>query len=260
LLLWNYAVFVNVIVVIPVPIRPVTVSVIVQVIVIVSTPPADAGTIKVPVAPGKIAVPPELVVVADGGVNVSDVLVETKEVEITIVWPAKSLEKGSVIATKPAAGDIVNGKAVPPACAVVNVSEIGGMTVSNRPVMVKEAKLERLPVLAITVIVCVPLIAREGNETPTDPELFVLKVPREMFWLPIWALNVIGTPIKLLVWGLVYVAVALTTDPVAEAVTVMPPFSPAPPLPQPDTNNESRAIASSFKYIIPPKIISRFNL
>ena len=83
------------------------------------------------------------------------------------------------MATKPAAGGMVNGKGAPPAFVVVNDSEVGGVTFSDLPVIVMVAKLVRLPVLAITVIVCVLLKAGGVNGTVIAPELFVLKVPKE---------------------------------------------------------------------------------
>lgn len=238
---------------IPAPVNPVVVSVTVKVIVIVLTIPT-AGTIKIPFAPGKTAVPPEVVVVAVGAVNVSDGLLEAKEDEMSIVCPAKSLVNGSLTVTKVTVAGRLNANVLPVAAVVVNAKVGGAVTVSDLPVMLIVAKLVRLSELAITVIVCEPLKAGGLNATPIDPELLVLLVPKEMFWLPIWTLNVMGTPVKSVFVGLVYVAVALTTDPVAVAVTVIPPFNPeAPlPLPQPNTANESRITAKCLKYISPP--------
>lgn len=166
-------VFDSVIVVIPDPVNPVLVSVTVQVIVIVLIVPT-AGTIKLPLAPGKTAVPPELVVVAVGGVNESEGLLEATEAEISIACPAKSFANGSVMVTKAAAAGNMNDNVLPSAAVVVNAKVGGAVTVSDLPVIVIEAKLLRLSELAITVIVCVPLKAGGLNATPIDPELFVL--------------------------------------------------------------------------------------
>ncbi len=157
----------------PVPVNPVVASVAVQVIVIVSTVPIG-GTIKVPFAPGKTAVPPEFVVVVVGAVNVSAGLLEVNEADILIVCPDKSLENGSVMATKAAAEGIMNATVLPTALVVVNVKFGGAVTVSDLPVMEIVAKLARLSVLAVTVNVWLPLKAGGLNAIDTDPELFVL--------------------------------------------------------------------------------------
>jgi hypothetical protein len=97
----------------------------------------------------------------------------------------------------------MNENVLPVAAVVVNVRAGGAVTFNDLPVMETVAKLVRLSVLAITVIVCVPLKAGGLNATLTTPELLVLVEPKENCWLPISTLKVIGTPIRFDVKGLV---------------------------------------------------------
>lgn len=104
-------------------------------------------------------------------------------VEMSIVCPDKSLTNGSTRVTKPAEEGNVNGNELPTRLALVAVNaNVGGaLTVSELPVMVIVEKLERSPVVAITVIVCVPLKAVGENAALAMPELFVGTVPKGKF-------------------------------------------------------------------------------
>jgi hypothetical protein len=174
----------------------------VQMMVIVSVAPTVAGAVMVAVAPGKGATPNVFVVVdVDPRTSVSPTWVEVNVLVILKAVPAKSVVKGLVTVTNVVLAGIAIATVVP--AGAVDVIAGGGVTASDLPVIVRVAKLVRLAVVAITVIVWVPLNPGGVNVIATVPELLVLNSPRKTDWVPIWALNEMGTPIRLECVGLV---------------------------------------------------------